>query len=165
MRRPSPLREFVDLIRFFRSKVPELTIATDIIVGFPGESPESFQNTLELIKSIRPDIVNISRFSPRKGTPAASLPAMHSRESKELSRKLSRLCNKISIEQNSKLIGKELNVLFIKNGTRNHQYRGRTDNYKPVVVESKSNLLGKFARVKIAQASKDHLLASFVSEI
>ncbi len=73
MRREYFVAQFEEIVRTFRRTCPELTLSTDIIVGFPGETEEEFEATMELVRRVRPDIVNVTRFSPRNSTPAAKM--------------------------------------------------------------------------------------------
>src|SRR5207245_3670708 len=72
MRRQYTVSEFEEIVRTLRRAYPDITLSTDVIVGFPGESEEQFEASMELIRRVRPDIVNVTRFSPREGTPAAT---------------------------------------------------------------------------------------------
>jgi threonylcarbamoyladenosine tRNA methylthiotransferase CDKAL1 len=126
-------RDFLDLIQKLRETVPEIWVATDVIVGFPGESEEDFVRTLDLIREVRPNKVNITRFSPRPGTVAASLPDILERTKKERSRRLSRLAERICMENNHPWIGREVPVVVverIKAGT----VVCRTPDYRSVVI-------------------------------
>ncbi len=92
MRRQYTVSEFEEIVGRFRLAFPEITLSTDVIVGFPGESEEQFEATMELIRRVRPDIVNVTRFSPRDGTPAATMPGqIVGWKVKERSRRLTRL--------------------------------------------------------------------------
>ena len=73
MNRPYSVSDFVTAVNAFRDEIPRITVATDIICGFPGETNTAFGKTLKMIKEVQPDIVNISRFFPRPGTAAADM--------------------------------------------------------------------------------------------
>ena len=73
MVRDHSLEDFWEVVDTFRSYYPEMMIITDVITGFPGENEEDHQATVDLLKRLLPDLVNITRFSPRQGTPAAKL--------------------------------------------------------------------------------------------
>src|SRR5207249_7054979 len=97
MRRQYTVSQFEDIVRTFRRAYPNITLSTDVIVGFPGESEEQFEATIELIRRVRPDIVNVTRFSPREGTPAATMSGqIVGWRVKERSRRLTRLRFQIS---------------------------------------------------------------------
>lgn len=162
MSRLYSISDFKKIVNTFREEIPELTISTDIIVGLPGENVESFEKTVNLIKEMRPGVLNISRFFPRPGTLAYNMQYMHPKYSKDLSRIIDRIYNKLAVEINSELIGKETAVLFTGIGTKKNQYRGRNIYYKPIVASSKQNLLGKIRRVRIIKVAKDHLLGELI---
>lgn len=82
MKRGHTAKIFLDLVKELRKRIPEITIATDIITGFPSESERDFEETLSLIEECQPDIVNSSRFSPRPGTVASKYPRLNTKDCK-----------------------------------------------------------------------------------
>ncbi len=96
MKRGHTAGTFRDVVKRFRSKFPRFTISTDIIVGFPGETKQDFQSTVELITETRPDVVNLSKYSQRPGTPAAERIQIPVAEVKNRSKELFDLINKIA---------------------------------------------------------------------
>jgi len=101
MQRFCTKEDFNQIVRNFRKAIPNITIATDVICGFPGETSEAFEKTLHLMEKVKPDIVNISKFFPRPNTPAEKLkPKIQPREIKERSRKMTELVKSISLEKN-----------------------------------------------------------------
>ena len=88
------------------------TISTDIIIGYPSETQENFEETIELLKETTPDVVNISRYSRRPGTVAAEMPQIDVTEVKRRSKQATELINKISLENNKKWVGWKGDVLF-----------------------------------------------------
>jgi threonylcarbamoyladenosine tRNA methylthiotransferase CDKAL1 len=91
MNRFHSVEDFKKIVKVFRKEIPSIHIATDIIVAYPTETEADFKKTLKLIKEIKPEVINISRFTPRPGTPAARLKQHLSEVAKERSRKLSLL--------------------------------------------------------------------------
>jgi len=162
MLRTYSVADLKKIVKGFRKEIPLINISTDVIVGLPGETVESFEETVDLIKEVEPGVLNVSRYFTREGTKAYSMKAMHPKHSKELSRILDRMYKKLAVEINSKLIGKKTDVLFTGIGTDKNQYRGRNICYKPIVVSSKQNILGLVKTVKIEKASKDHLLGKAI---
>ena len=73
MKRGYKVKDFVEIVEKFRKEIPNLFLSTDIIVGFPGETEEDFQKTVELLKKMKPQKVNISKFGPRPGTESAKM--------------------------------------------------------------------------------------------
>ncbi len=149
MNRNYTVSEFIDIVEKFREKFPFVQIWTDIIVGFPGETEEDFKMSIELIEKIKPDWVNVSRFSSRPGTKAAKMKQLPTSIKKERSREISKVVKSVVEEVNKKWIGWEGRILINEKGKGN--WVGRNFAYKPVVVESEKNLLGKFVKVRIAQ--------------
>ena len=93
----------MDAVKAFRGKIPEMTISTDIIVGFPSETEDDFKETVDLVERSQPDIVNISRYAARPGTEAYGWKSMrvNSQVSKERSECLHALTRKIAKNRNS----------------------------------------------------------------
>ena len=159
MNRTYNASDFEKIVKSFRKEIHNVVISTDIIVGFPGETEKDFKESYDLIKKTKPDILNITRYWPRKGTKAADFPnQLHSRDKKERSRKITELFDKITIDSNKKWIGKETEVLINSNGKYKNQYKGRNIFYKPVVVKSNKDVLGKKIKVKIKDVSKSSLI-------
>ncbi len=161
MRRGYETKEFERIVKEFR-KFPYITLSTDIIVGFPGERESDFRKTTELIKRIRPDIVNISKFSPRPRTEASRMKQLDSKIVKNRSKRLAALVKRIGLEKNRSWVSKECEILITERGKRKNQLTGRNESYKPVVVEGKGKLLGKFLKVKITEFGTAHLKAEII---
>ena len=155
MNRGYSVDDFIEIIGAFRRRFPDMTISTDVIVGFPGESEESFENTCELIKNLKPDILNITRFSPRPKTPAYKWKRPSTNAVKEWSVKLSDLHTGIVEEKNRRFEGKKLRVLVPQHGKRGN-YLGRTDDYRPVVLDHAE--IGSFYTVEIIETHPFYLL-------
>lgn len=123
------------IVHEFRKKFPEITISTDIIVGYPGEEQESFEKTASLIERTRPDIVNITRFSPRQFTKDFEKNFRKSNVAKKWSEEYSNLHKMILNENLSKFLGRNLKVMITEKGTRENTVIGRDINYRPVVMK------------------------------
>ncbi|WP_455391481.1 tRNA (N(6)-L-threonylcarbamoyladenosine(37)-C(2))-methylthiotransferase [[Eubacterium] cellulosolvens] len=153
--------EFLRIVNKFRGAFPELTLSTDFIVGYPGESDEQFENSLKLLERLRANIVNITRFSARPGTPAAKLRnKLPGSKVKSRSRKMTELRFKISKDLNEYTIGRKYTILVtecVKAGS----VLGRTDNYQPVVIKQKLDL-GSWVEVRITEATDSYLIAELV---
>lgn len=155
MRRGYTVEDFLEVVNAFRRRFDDVMISTDIIVGFPTEREESFWKSYQLIEEARPDIVNITRFSPRKGTAAYRLKDMPDWIKKERSRILTRLCEEIGLENHRKFVGKVERVLVTKRGKKNTML-ARTDSYRPVVL--KEGKLGEFYLVRVVDATFNYLV-------
>ncbi|UCC91450.1 MAG: TRAM domain-containing protein, partial [Candidatus Aenigmatarchaeota archaeon] len=161
MRRGYETKDFERIVKEFR-KLPDITLYTDIIVGFPGEKESDFKKTIELIKRIRPDIVNTSKFAPRPRTEASRMKQLDSKIVKNRSKRLADLVKRIGLEKNRKWVSKECDILITERGKRKNQLTGRNESYKPVIVEGKKNLMGKFLKVRITKFGTTHLKAEII---
>lgn len=158
MNRSYTTQDFINIIKKFRERIPEITIATDMICGFPGETNKSFEDSLKIIAEIKPDIVNISKFSPRPRTLAKKMKPLPSHIIKARSRKMTKLCRKISYEVNEQRLGWVGEVLIDEKGTKGkNSWIGRNFTYKPIVIKSSKKLLGKKIRVRITRAFPTYL--------
>jgi len=160
MKRGHTAGTFRDVVKRFRSKFPRFTISTDIIVGFPGETKQDFQSTVELITETRPDVVNLSKYSQRPGTPAAERIQIPVAEVKNRSKELFDLINKIALENNQEWIGWSGMVLFDEQ--TDNMVRGRNFAYKPVFV-GESVKVGDKALVTINRATNHGLYGQIAS--
>ena len=155
MKRNHTVEDFVEVVDRFRKEFDDVMVSTDIIVGYPTESEESFWKSYELIKNVKPDIVNITRFSPRPNTPASKLRDIPGWIKKERSRILTKLCREIGYENNKKFIGKRFRVLITKHG-KNGTMLSRTNSYRPVVTTGE---LGRFKDVEIIDCTFNYLIS------
>jgi MiaB-like tRNA modifying enzyme len=156
MNRKYTVREFTEICKRVKKAFPHLCLWTDIIVGFPTETDEQFQDTLDLVKKIRPDKINVTRFSPRPNTPASKMKQIPGWIKKERSRALHKLRMDISHEINKSYVGTCHEILIDKEGTVPSTMIGRTDNYKPVVCTGNR---GEFTHVTITGAQPTYLKA------
>jgi tRNA A37 methylthiotransferase MiaB len=132
MKRGHSAKTYSEIVKAFRSRIPEITIATDIIVGFPSETEDDFQKTLQLIKDTQPDIVNSSKFSARPNTAAANLKQLRSDIIKNRTDRLHLLVKEISRMRNSLWVGWRGKVLVDELNSNN--IIGRNYAYKSVVL-------------------------------
>jgi len=160
MKRGHTSETFRDVTNKFRKKFPEFTISTDIIVGFPTETKEDFEKTVELIKETKPDIVNLSRYSARPGTEAAEWEQVDVTEVKRRSKEIFNLTNQISRENNQDWIGWKGDVLFDENS--DDGIRGRNFAYKPIFVKEPIKI-GQSRCVKIVGATNHSLVGEIAS--
>ena len=147
--------KFMDIVSGFRSRIKDITISTDIIVGYPTEDVSDSEDTLELLKELRPDIVNISRFGPRPLTRAASLPPLSFEVVKQRSRTVSALCNRISLENGERWVGWVGPVLVSEPGDKGGVI-ARNFAYKPILL--KHGVLGTTVNVKVIDAVNGYLV-------
>jgi len=157
MGRKYKVEDFKKIVSAFRSKYPDMTLATDVILGYPGEGAEEYAATRSLIEGVRPDIVNVTRFSARPGTPAFDLkPTVHGRQVKEWSRELTKLRFKISRENNERFVGRTERVLTTECG-KGDTTMARTQGYRAVVIEEELRI-GEFMDVVIERAEDCYLV-------
>ncbi|MCI4348951.1 MAG: tRNA (N(6)-L-threonylcarbamoyladenosine(37)-C(2))-methylthiotransferase [Thermoplasmata archaeon] len=133
MRRGYDVNTFRGLVRDARARLPDLTLATDIIVGFPTEGDRDFLASLDLVEEIEPEIVNVTRFSPRPMTPAARLPPLGPRIAKRRSRALAALRMRIARRHFERWIGRASNALTVERGPGPSTV-ARLPNYLAVVL-------------------------------
>jgi MiaB-like tRNA modifying enzyme len=154
MRRFYSVRDFEKIVRTFRKSFPEMTLSTDIICGFPGESRKAFAKTLRLIEEVKPDVVNVSKFFARPRTAAAEMRKdfLADAEIAERSRAATALAKRVSLERNQRLIGWSGEVLFDEVGKVAGSWIGRNLAYKPIAVKSEKKLLGESLLVKVNEA-------------
>lgn len=162
MRRDYTVKDFKEIIAAFRAAFPEITLATDIICGFPGETREAFENTLKLIAEVKPDIVNVSKFFPRPQTSAAAMQAVFvsATEVKRRSTEAAKLAKCIALERNQCWIGWTGEVFVDECGKVSGSWIGRNFAYKPVVIKSPENCLGNTLRVRVVKASSTYLMGN-----
>jgi tRNA A37 methylthiotransferase MiaB len=156
MKRGHTARVFADSVKAFRERMPDFTISTDIIVGFPGETEEDFQRTLDLLSETEPDVVNISRYSARPGTEAArSKNRIKSEVAKDRSRRATALARRIAKKRNSAWQAWEGEITVDEVGK---VAQGRNYAYKPVVLDGPAELGAKI-RVRVHDFSSFSLKA------
>jgi threonylcarbamoyladenosine tRNA methylthiotransferase CDKAL1 len=161
MNRRYTVEDFKEIVHAFREEIPRITLSTDVICGFPGESSEAFEQTKNLIGEVQPDIVNVSKFFSRPNTPAEKLSPLPPKEVNRRSREMSELSKKISFEKNRAWRNWEGTALFEERG-REGSWIGRNFAYKPIVVKEGESLLGKFVRVRVVDAFSTYLEAEVV---
>ncbi len=149
MRRGYTSDQYRALINKIRKIIPNVSIATDVIVGFPGETDEQFQHTFELLNELRMDVAHLARYSPRPGTYSAEhLPDDVTEDVKwQRFRRLEELQECVASEINGRLLGKIVPVLFEEKSKA--RWRGRTPTNKLVFVESEQDLKGQIKPVKV----------------
>lgn len=162
MNRNYTSNDFLTIVKEFRKKFPPLTLSTDLIVGFPGETEAQFNNSLKFLEDIQPDIVNISRFEPRPKTAAKKMKTkIPARIIESRSKKATKFINDLTIKRNLELIDWEGEVL-ISEKSKYGDWTGRNYAYKPIVIKSSKNLLGQFLKVHVDEASPGYLLGHLI---
>ena len=134
MNRKYTAEDFIKVVEAFRKEMPEITISTDIIVGFPSETEEQFEDSVKILKQAKPDVLNISRYAAREGTVAAKMKQISTNTLKQRSRIMTSLYRQIAYENNKKWMGWHGKILIDEKG-KNDSWIGRNYCYKPVVVK------------------------------
>ncbi|HMA60310.1 MAG TPA: tRNA (N6-isopentenyl adenosine(37)-C2)-methylthiotransferase MiaB [Halanaerobiales bacterium] len=154
MNRGYTREDYLAMIDNIKEHFDHYSITTDIIVGFPGETDEDFQDTLDIVKEVKFDMAFTFKYSKRTGTPAAKKDNQISEEVKDRRlQKLMKVQNKISLRQNKKLEGKNLEVL-VEGESKNNPatFMGRSRTNKLVIFPRQEGLIGKVVKVKIDNA-------------
>ena len=150
MGRKYTTEEYLEIVRKLRDKIPNVSITTDIIVGFPGETNEDFEKTLDIVNKVKYDLAYTFIYSPREATPAAKMKDDTSmEEKKERLAKLNELINRYALESNQKMDGGVYDVLILGESDKDDKYMGYTPNMKLVNVKCDKSLVGKIVPVKI----------------
>ena len=164
MNRGYTVSGYEGIIRRLRNAIPDISITSDLIVGFPGETEEDFVDTLNMLERMQFDLVHTASYSPREGTPAAAMPDQISQEEKK--RRLAivnELQDAISFKKNLDLVGKVVEVLFDDLAPKGGGLlQGRTPTDKVVLVPGDETMLGKLYEVRITEASNWYLYGEAV---
>lgn len=160
MNRKYTAQEYKDVVENLRKYMKDVSITTDIIVGFPGESNVEFEATYEFLKGIKLSKMHIFKYSKRTGTKAAEMSfQVDGLIKEERSKKLIELNNALEVEFMEKFIGREMRVLYEEaiSGKEN-TYVGYTENYIKVITESDENLEGKIVPTKLAAVKQENMV-------
>ena len=150
MNRRYTKEEYITLFNKIKEMIPNASISTDIIVGFPNETDEDFQETLDIVNLLKFDLAYTFIYSPREGTPASKIKDTISLETKKKRlAELNKLVNKYALLNNQKYKDKIVEVLIEAPSDKNGKYMGYTDTMKLVNVDCDSKYLGKIVKVKI----------------
>ena len=159
MRRGHTISQYKEIVSKFRYEIPDLTLATDIIVGYPTESDEDFDETVKLLEDIKPNLIHLSKYQHRIGAISSSLDEIPPQIMKKRSKFLSQIKEKITEEENVELVGSVQNVLVIEKGSKGG-YIAKTNSYIPVIVDDVE--LGTFVDVKITEATSTYLISELL---
>ncbi len=148
MNRHYTVRHYIKLVEKVRKVIAEITVSTDIIVGFPGETKKQFLNTAKLFKEVKFDMAYIAQYSPRIGTASAKFSNNVSKEEKRnRERILTDILKKTALQKNKRLVGKTIEVLVDK--CKNGYCFGKTYNFKNIKFKSGADYTGKIILVKV----------------
>ncbi|MGD6805632.1 MAG: tRNA (N(6)-L-threonylcarbamoyladenosine(37)-C(2))-methylthiotransferase [Candidatus Bathyarchaeia archaeon] len=166
MRRFYTPEQFKGIVEGFRGEFPDLTLATDVIVGYPGETEEAFENTLKLLREVEPDVTNVSKFFARPKTSAWDMHEglVDKEETKRRSTLAAELAREISAKRNKCWVGWSGEILVDERGKVADSWVGRNFAYKPIVVKSGEQLLGKTLKVEVTEAQQTYLKGKIIEE-
>lgn len=162
MKRKVTAAEYRERLAWLRAAAPDMAVSTDLIVGFPGETDEEFEDTLKLVEEARFSFSFTFKYSPRKNTPAIRYVDQVPEDVKDARlARLNALQDRITIEENQKEVGHTRDVLFLYQNKRfPTQYYGRTDHFRLVRVDCGRDVVGQVLPVKIDAATKTALVGT-----
>lgn len=164
MNRRYTSEDYLRIVEKLKRAVPDVSITSDIIVGFPGESDADFEDTLRVIREVEYDMLFSFIYSPRVGTPAADMDGQIPKAvSNERFDRLLALQNDISIARNRRFIGREMTVLAEEvSRTDKRMITGRGDPVRPVHFAASPDVIGTNIKVRIDDADTFSLIASVI---
>ncbi len=155
--------QYLEKVSLLRQIVPNVSLGTDIIVGFPTETEEEFQETYDVLKQIRYSLAFIFAYSPRKGTPAMRWKDDIPEEVKlERLQRLMDLQNEISNEERQMMLGNTYEVLVERFNKDGHMLKGRTRCWKKVIFEGHESLIGTIQKIKVHSYSHQTLIGDLI---
>jgi len=166
MNRGYTREDYLNIVENIRNIIPECSITTDIIVGFPGEERKDFLDTLDMIERVRFNRAFTFIYSPRAGTKAAELEdRIQPAEKRKWFKELLEVQNRISYEENKKLANKKFEVLVEGKSTKgNNMLEGRMENNEIVNFKGDKKLIGSIVPVTITEARSFYLMGELSNE-
>lgn len=166
MNRKYTKEQFIDLVDRIRNKIPDVSFTTDIIVGFPGEEEEDFQETIDVVKKVKFDTIYMFIYSKRKGTVAEKMDNQIDDKTKTRRlEELKELYRNLVEKTNMKFVGKTLNVLVEgKSKTNQEKYFARTYNNKTIIFDANDELVGKIVEIEIKSQHVWYLVGEIKNE-
>ena len=163
MNRFYTIEEAEKIIQKFQKEFPEMVIATDIIVGYPNENEEDHRKNVDFILKYKPDVLNISKFSSHKGTPAGKLKILESNVIKKRTTELMEVHRETAKANKKKYMGKIIRI-FVNKKIGEHLHQARDENYNIVLVKCDKEMLGKECEVKINNFGVHNLVGELVTQ-
>jgi tRNA-2-methylthio-N6-dimethylallyladenosine synthase len=157
--------DYLDKLKRLREAVPDITVTTDIIVGFPGETNEDFEMTLRLLAEARFDGIFAFKYSKRPGTAAIKMPDHLAEDVKE--KRLEQVLNlqkEITSKKNRELVGSTQEILIDGCSKKGGMITGRTRGNKSVNIDASASLIGSFAFVKVLSAGDNSLIGTILDD-
>ncbi|MFA7707709.1 MAG: tRNA (N(6)-L-threonylcarbamoyladenosine(37)-C(2))-methylthiotransferase [Candidatus Pacearchaeota archaeon] len=162
MNRFYTIEQVEKIIKEFRKQIPDITISTDIIVGYPTETEADHKENLKFIRQYSPDVFNLSKMSIHKGTQASKLKPLNINIINKRTTELMDLHKQTALENKQKFLNKNIKV-FVNKKLEGELYEARDDNYNIVLLNSKDKgILGKNIDVKIKQIGIHHMIGEII---
>jgi len=150
MNRPYTIDHYKKLVKKIRKRIPDVCLSTDVIVGFPGETKEQFENTVRLFEEIEYDMAYIAKYSERPGTAAAEMEDdVKNKEKTRRERVLTSVLKKTALKNNKRYLNKK--VIALIDGNKKEFWFGKTKRYKTIRIKSNKNLMGNFVKAKVTK--------------
>jgi threonylcarbamoyladenosine tRNA methylthiotransferase MtaB len=150
--------EYREIVERLKEALPGVAITTDVMVGFPGETREEFEKTYRFLRNLGLYNMHVFKYSPRKGTPAASFAGQVSaKEKDERSRALIDLAARCRKNFHDKFVGQSLDVLYEQWSSLEGYYEGLTDNYIKVLSPTRDDLNNKLIKTMLVESSEDYM--------
>ncbi len=157
MNRKHTAESYLRLIERIRAARPDLLLSGDFIVGFPGETDQDFEDTMQLVRDVHYGQAYSFKYSTRPGTPAAEKPQLPEEVMNERLQKLQALLKTQQQTTQASMVGREVNVLFEKPGREDGQMIGKSEYLHAVYAEAPTDVVGQVRRVKVVQDSPNSL--------
>lgn len=154
MQRNHSVEEYKAIVKKFRKEIPELTIATDIIVGYPTETEDDFNKTSEFLKEVKPGLIHLSKYKHREGASSSVLTEIPYEVMKRRSKHITEIKSQITEYENKQLLGTVQKALVVEKGNKGG-FIAKTDSYIPVIVDDVT--IGTFIDVEITEATSTYL--------
>ncbi|MBQ2636659.1 MAG: tRNA (N(6)-L-threonylcarbamoyladenosine(37)-C(2))-methylthiotransferase [Methanobrevibacter sp.] len=161
MNRGHTINQYLDVVSKFKNEIPDITLAVDIIVGYPTENDDDFDLTVKLLENIKPSLIHLSKYQHRHGAISSSLREIPPETMKKRSKFLSEIKSKITEEENKELVGTRQKVLVVEKGSKGG-FIAKTNSYIPVIVDDVK--LGTFVDVIITEATATYLKSELYEE-
>ncbi|MDR2966540.1 MAG: tRNA (N(6)-L-threonylcarbamoyladenosine(37)-C(2))-methylthiotransferase [Methanobacteriaceae archaeon] len=146
--------EYKAIVKKFRQKIPELTIATDIIVGYPTETEKDFNETSKFLKELKPGLIHLSKYKHREGAPSSILTEIPYEVMKRRSKYITKIKSQITKDENKQLMRTVQRALVVEKGNKGG-FIAKTNSYIPVIVDDVD--IGTFVDIKITEATSTYL--------
>ena len=164
MNRKHTIEEYLHIVEKLKKANSNIKFSSDFIIGYPGETQDDFEKTLQLMKKVKFINSYSFTFSPRPGTPSYKLKKINDNLAKERLTVFQNLSKKIKTEYRETLLAKTIPVLFENETKIENQYFGRDEFFKSVIVESNDNISGKIKNINITKVSQNTLFGKIDSK-